>query len=482
MNFKIVIAILGLIVLFIGVAMLFAIPFSLYYSDGAHLPLLFSSGFCIVIGLSVWYIFKSNEYDLTPRASFAIVTFAWVVMSLAGTIPFVVSGAIPNFTDAFFETVSGFTTTGASILTNVEAMPKGLLFWRSMTQWLGGMGIILLSLAILPVLGVGGMQLFKAESPGPTVDKIKPRIGETAKVLWQVYALLTILLILLLILGGMNLFDAISHSFTTMATGGYSTKNLSVGHYNSLYIDAIITIFMFIAGVNFVLHYRALRGDFKSYFKNNEFVFYLSVIVISILFSVLLLMKSGNYNSFLDAIRYGSFQTVSIITTTGFSTADYELWPYAIQFLLFILMFIGGCAGSTGGGIKNMRMLILLKNGNTELRKLIHPKAIVPVRFNGKTIQQDIINNILAFFVLFIATFVVTTIILTTLGMDIISSMGAVIASLSNIGPGLGSIGPTDNYSHIPILGKWILSFCMIIGRLELFTALVIFTKVYWKL
>lgn len=482
MNVKLIISILGIIVFFIGVAMLLAIPFSIYYSDGSLFSLLGSSIFCIVVGLLTWFLLKTPAIEVNTREAFAIVTFAWFAMSVFGSIPFIVSGKIPSFTDAFFETVSGFTTTGASILTNIEALPKGLLFWRSMTQWLGGMGIILLSLAILPILGVGGMQLFKAESPGPTVDKIKPRIGETAKVLWQVYVLLTFVQTLLLILGGMNLFDALAHSFTTMATGGFSTKNLSIAHYNSAYIDIVITVFMFIAGANFALHYRALKGDIREYFKNNEFVFYLSIVLISIFISTLLLTISHNYNSLSTAIRYAAFQIVSIITTTGYSTADYEIWPYAIQFILLILMFIGGCAGSTGGGIKNMRILILLKNGNAELRKLIHPKAIVPIRYNDKTVPQDIINNILAFFVLFVTTFVVATIIMTTLGMDIISAMGAVIACLSNIGPGLGSVGPVDNYSHIHLAGKWILSFCMIIGRLELFTALVIFTKVYWKI
>lgn len=481
MNVKLVVSILGVIVFFIGIAMLLAIPFSFYYSDNSLIPILGSALFCMVIGFLTWRLLRSEGLEVNPREAFAIVTFAWLAMSVFGSIPFFVSGAIPSFTDAFFETVSGFTTTGASILTDIEALPKGLLFWRSMTQWLGGMGIILLSLAILPILGVGGMQLFKAESPGPTVDKIKPRIGETAKVLWQVYILLTLVQTVLLILGGMSLFDALSHSFASMATGGFSTKNSSIGHYNSAYLDIVITIFMFIAGANFALHYRALKGDLREYFKNNEFVFYLSITIGSIFLTSLLLLSSKNYSDVFTAIRYSAFQIVSIFTTTGYSTADYETWPDAIQFILFILMFIGGCAGSTGGGIKNMRILILLKNGNAELRKLIHPKAILPVRYNNRTVPQDIINNILAFFVLFVTTFVVATIIMTTLGMDIISAMGAVIASLSNIGPGLGSVGPIDNYSHIHSAGKWILSFCMIIGRLELFTALVIFTKVYWK-
>ncbi|MDI6780426.1 MAG: TrkH family potassium uptake protein [Bacteroidota bacterium] len=481
MDFKAVIAILGLLIIFIGAAMLTAIPFSLYYSDGAVLSILISSLICLAAGVILWLIFKRYLNDLKTREGFAIVTFGWLTMSLFGSLPFIISGAIPSVTDAIFETVSGFTTTGASILSNIEAMPAGLLFWRSMTQWIGGMGIIVLSLAILPVLGVGGMQLFKAESPGPTVDKLKPRIGETAKVLWQVYVLFSAVQTLLLLVGGMNFFDAITHTFTTMATGGFSTKNASVAHFNSPFIDIVITVFMFAAGVNFALHYRALNGDVKSFFRNSEFIFYASITVVAIIITSVILLLHGNYTNIPETLRHSSFQIVSILTTTGFATADYELWPVAIQFILFLLMFNGGCAGSTGGGIKNMRILILLRNGAAELRKLIHPKAIVPVRFNAKAVPQEIISNILAFFVLFISTFVFATLIMTAMGLDIVTAMGAVIASLSNIGPGLGGVGPTDNYSQIPILGKWVLSFCMIIGRLELFTVLVIFTRVFWK-
>lgn len=481
MDFKAVIAILGLLIIFIGAAMLTAIPFSLYYSDGAVLSILISSLICLAAGVILWLIFKRYLNDLKTREGFAIVTFGWLTMSLFGSLPFIISGAIPSVTDAIFETVSGFTTTGASILSNIEAMPAGLLFWRSMTQWIGGMGIIVLSLAILPVLGVGGMQLFKAESPGPTVDKLKPRIRETAKVLWQVYILFSAVQTLFLLIGGMNLFDSITHTFTTMATGGFSTKNASVAHFNSPFIDIVITVFMFAAGVNFALHYRALNGDVKSFFRNSEFIFYASITVVAIIITSVILLLHGNYTNIPETLRHSSFQIVSILTTTGFVTADYELWPVAIQFILFLLMFNGGCAGSTGGGIKNMRTLILLRNGAAELRKLIHPKAIVPVRFNAKAVPQEIISNILAFFVLFISTFVFATLIMTTMGLDIVTAMGSVIASLSNVGPGLGEVGPMDNYSNIPLLGKWVLSFCMIIGRLELFTVLVIFTRVFWK-
>jgi trk system potassium uptake protein TrkH len=481
MDFKAVIAILGLLIIFIGASMLTAILFSLYYSDGAVLSILISSLICLAVGAILWLIFKRYLNDLKTREGFAIVTFGWLTMSLFGSLPFIISGAIPSVTDAIFETVSGFTTTGASILSNIEAMPAGLLFWRSMTQWIGGMGIIVLSLAILPVLGVGGMQLFKAESPGPTVDKLKPRIRETAKVLWQVYILFSAVQTLFLLTGGMNLFDSITHTFTTMATGGFSTKNASVAHFNSPFIDIVITVFMFAAGVNFALHYRALNGDVKSFFRNSEFIFYASITVVAIIITSVILLLHGNYTNIPETLRHSSFQIVSILTTTGFATADYELWPVAIQFILFLLMFNGGCTGSTGGGIKNMRILILLRNGAAELHKLIHPKAIVPVRFNAKAVPQEIISNILAFFVLFISTFVFATLIMTAMGLDIVTAMGSVIASLSNIGPGLGGVGPMDNYSQIPLLGKWVLSFCMIIGRLELFTVLVIFTRVFWK-
>ncbi len=481
MNIKSVIAIIGLIIIFIGTAMLIAIPFSLYYADGSTISIVISSLICLGIGASLYFSFKNTSIELGIRDGFAIVTFSWLAMSIFGSLPFLISGYIPSITDAFFETVSGFTTTGASILKDVEALPHGLLFWRSMTQWIGGMGIIVMSIAILPILGVGGMQLFKAESPGPTVDKIKPRIGETAKVLWQVYVLFSAVETLLLIIGGMTLFDALNHTFTTMATGGFSTKNASIAHFNSPYIDVVITVFMFIAGINFALHFRFLRGDTKLFFKNTEFLFYLGLTILSIAIISCLLLWHGNYTSILEVIRYSSFQTVSILTTTGFVTADYELWPLATQFVLFLLMFVGGCAGSTAGGIKNMRIVILLRNGAAEMRKLIHPKAVVPIRFNEKIVPPEIISHILAFFVLFISTFVGSTVIMTVLGLDKVTAMGAVIASLSNIGPGLGGVGPIDNYSHIPIVGKWVLSFCMIIGRLELFTVLVIFTRVYWK-
>ncbi|MBI4810502.1 MAG: TrkH family potassium uptake protein [Ignavibacteriales bacterium] len=482
MNIKSVIAIIGLIIIFIGTAMLIAIPFSLYYSDGSIGSIIISSLICFSVGAVLYFSFKQTSVELGVRDGFAVVTFSWIAMSIFGSLPFLISGYIPSITDAFFETVSGFTTTGASILKDVEALPSGLLFWRSMTQWIGGMGIIVMSIAILPILGVGGMQLFKAEAPGHTVDKIKPRIGETAKVLWKVYILFSAAQTLLLMIGGLSFFEALNHTFATMATGGFSTKNASVAHFNSPYIDIVITIFMFMAGVNFVLHYRGLNGDVKSYFKNSEFLFYSGLTILAIILTSVFLLFHGNYSSIGEVLRFSSFQVVSIFTTTGFATADYELWPIAIQFFLFLLMFIGGCAGSTGGGIKNMRLLILLRNGTVELRKLIHPKAILPVRFNGRIVPQEIINNILALFAIFITTFVIATIIMTALGLDIISAMGAVVASLSNIGPGMGSVGPTDNYSHIPILGKWILSACMIIGRLEFFTVLVIFSRVFWKI
>lgn len=481
MNFKGVISILGFLVFVVGVFMLLAIPFSLYYSGDDIPAFLISSGICLITGAAVWLLFRKHSSDLKVRDGFAIVTFGWVAMSLFGSLPFMIHGSIPSFTDAFFETASGFTTTGASIMTDIEKHPHGILFWRSMTQWIGGMGIIVLSLAILPILGVGGMQLYKAEAPGPTVDKLKPRIGETAKALWSVYILFTFLQVLLLMIGGMNLFDALAHSFTTMATGGFSTKNASIAHYNSAYIDIVVTVFMFAAGVNFALHFRAVNGNVKNYFKNSEFLFYLTLTFLAIGLASAILFFHGNYTSVFDSIRYAAFQVVSILTTTGFATANYIHWPIAIQFLLFLLMFIGGSAGSTAGGIKVMRILILLRNGAAEFRKLLHPKAIVPVRFNDRAVSPEIISNILAFFVLFIVTFVVGTIIMTTLGLDKVTAMGAVIASLSNIGPGLGEVGPAANYAHIPILGKWVLSICMIIGRLELFTVLVIFTRVYWR-
>ncbi|MCB0300862.1 MAG: TrkH family potassium uptake protein, partial [Calditrichaeota bacterium] len=418
--------------------------------------------------------------DLRPKEGFAIVAFSWIFLSFFGCLPFVFSGTIPSFTDAFFETMSGFTTTGATILTQIEGMPEGVLMWRSLTHWIGGMGIIVLSLAILPFLGVGGMQLFKAEVPGPVADKLTPRVTETAKILWGVYLVFTAAQTVLLMFGGMNLFEALCHAFGTLATGGYSTRNASVGAYGSAYIDYVIILFMLLAGTNFALHYRFLRGDFKVYFKNPEFLFYMAIIGFTSLLICInnfIALDTGVEKTFRDSL----FQVVSISTTTGYGTADYEQWPFASQMILFFLMFGGGCAGSTAGGMKMIRIYVLTKFVYSEIVRLLHPHAVVPVRVGKTIINRDILMNVFGFFNLYIIIFTLSVFAMSQLGLDFSSAYGAVVATMSNIGPGLGSVGPTDNFAHIPAIGKWLLSFLMMMGRLELFTVVILFSPSFWR-
>ena len=479
MNFRAVFFVQGLLLVFVGIFMLFPAIFSFYYGEDDLVYLLISAGITILSGLILWFGLRFKG-EIRVRDSFAIVTLGWIIASLFGALPFYLSGYIPSFTNAFFETISGFTTTGASILTDIEALPHGLLFWRSLTHWIGGMGIIVLSLAILPMLGIGGMQLYKAEIPGPTPDKLTPRIQQTAKLLWGVYVLISLIETILLMFGGMNLFDSLCHTFGTMATGGFSTKNTSVAYYDSTYIDYIIVLFMFIAGVNFSLHYYGLRGKFSAYWKSEEFKFYLGITAFFTLFLTIDNLFTV-FTNFFDSLQYSIFQVVSITTTTGYATADYENWSSASQFILVFLMFIGGSAGSTGGSVKILRVMIFLKLGRSELKRLIHPKAVIPVRVDDHVVAPNVVVNILGFMFLYLAILVAATIFMNLIGLDLISAFASVAATLGNIGPGLGTVGPTDNYSHIPLVGKWVLSFCMLAGRLEIYTVLVLLTRSFWK-
>lgn len=480
MNIKIIIRVLGFLIFVEGVAMLLALAVSLIYGEYDTPAILISSGICLGVGGLLAWLTNGVNKDIGKREGFIIVALVWIVFSFFGTLPYMLSNSIPNFTNAFFETMSGFTTTGSSILTNIEALPHGILFWRSISQWLGGMGIIVLSLAILPVFGIGGMQLYVAEVPGPTPDKISPRIRQTAKTLWGIYLAFTLTETVLLWIGGMSLYDAICHSFTTMATGGFSTKQASIAYWSSPFIQYVIVVFMFLAGTNFTLSYLALNGKFKSVFKDEEFKYYWIFILgftILIFFGLLLSTKLGVEQAFRDSL----FQVVSIITTTGFATTDYLLWTPFLTMLIFALFFFGGSAGSTGGSIKIMRIVLLFKNSYYELRRLIHPHAIIPVKFNKRSVDSKIINNVLAFFMLYFIIFAVSTILLTIIEPDIESAMGAVATSLGNIGPGLGNVGPAENFLHIRPIGKWFLSFLMLLGRLELFTILVLFSPTFWK-
>ncbi len=460
--------------------MAISIPVALIYSENTIFHLIISSLISLITGLTAWYFSRKAKKEIGKKESYLIVSLGWIIFSIFGAIPFYISGAIPSITNAFFETISGFTTTGASILNDIEAMPYSLLFWRSMIQWLGGMGIIVLSVAILPILGIGGMQLLVAEVPGLKPDKLHPRIKETAKRLWIIYVFFTVVEAILLKFGGMSLFDAINHSLTTMATGGYSTKQAGIGHWDSPFIQYVITVFMIIAGTNFTLSYFALYFKFKKVFKNEEFRYYIGFILgftLVIAFSLFIFESTSIEQSF----RYSIFQVVSMMTTTGFATVDYLQWAPFLYFLLFVLMFFGGSSGSTGGSIKIVRILLVLKNSYLELKRLIHPTAIIPVRFNHQAVPQKIMSNILAFIVFYIVIFVIGTIVMSALGLDFDSAMGATVASLGNIGPGIGSVGPAENFYHIPAFGKWFLSFLMLLGRLELFTILIILSPSFWK-
>ncbi|MCP4154397.1 MAG: TrkH family potassium uptake protein [bacterium] len=480
LHIRSVLHVLGFLIFLLGLMMLVPLSLSFYYKDGSSTGILFAILTSVVIGGLLFKLTDAKK-ELAIRDGFLIVAMGWFFMALFGGLPYYFSGAIPAFTDAFFESMSGFTTTGATILIEIEALPKALLFWRALSHWIGGMGIIVLSLAILPMLGIGGMQLFKAEVPGPTADKLTPRIASTAKILWLVYVGITLLEVIFLMFGGMDLFDALCHSFATMATGGFSTMNTSLGAYDSAYIDYVVTIFMFIAGANFALHYRLIIKKFDAHWKDFEFKTYL-IATLSIATVITLSNYWGDiYNSLAESFRFGLFQTVSIGTTTGFGTADYELWTPLAQILIFLLMFLGGCAGSTGGGMKVIRIIIVVKHAMSELKKLIHPNAIIPLKVGKRVIPKEVAYSVLGFFLLYVLLFIFISVLMALMGIDIVTSAGAAASCLGNIGPGLAKVGPTDNYGFIPAVGKWILALSMMVGRLEIYTVLVIFTKNFWQ-
>jgi trk system potassium uptake protein len=480
-NIRMITKFTGILLMILTFFMLLSALVSVVYDEEEALKaILYGSAITFVVGITMFLLTRNHDHrNIGKKEGYIIVTLTWVSISAFGALPFYLYHTIPTYTDAFFETISGFTTTGATVLTDIEAISKGLLFWRSMTHWLGGMGIIVLTLAILPVLGVGGMQLFVAEAPGTTPSRLHPRIAETAKRLWGIYVLFTLLQTMLLMLGGMNLFDALNHAFSTMATGGFSTKNDSIASF-SPYIQYVIILFMILAGTSFSLHYFALKGQLDKVFKNEEFRFFISTMAIfTAIISVTIFLTSqfGYEKAFRDSL----FQVVSIVTTTGFISADYLQWKGSLWFLIFLLMFAGGCIGSTGGGIKMIRHLVLLKNVRLEFKRLIHPMAVIPVRINGKTIPTEIIHNFLAFFMIYMISIAVGSAVMAIIGLDFVSAVGATVATLGNIGPAIGSVGPVDNYAHIPMVGKWVLSFLMLLGRLELFTVLLLLSPSFYK-
>ena len=482
MRFMVILRVLGVLAAIISVFMFWPLGWALVDGSSDILPFVKS----IAAGLSVSLAFllisrKAKIRDIEVREAFATVTLSCVVASMIGGLPYLFNGTVPTFTDAFFEAMSGFTTTGASVLTDIQSNPRGILFWRDLTHWLGGMGIIVLSLAILPFLGVGGMQLYKAEVPGPVPEKLTPRIQQTALLLWGVYVFLSALEVAFLWVGGMNFFESLTHTFGTMATGGFSPLNGSIGQYKNPYFDWVIIVFMFLAGANFALHYMMLRGNLKTWWKDEEFRFYTILIFLAIVTATSFLYISGTYGSLLKSLRYAAFQVVSIVTTTGYVTADYEKWPFYVQYMLLFLMFVGGCAGSTGGGIKNLRIMLLLRHVRNELKRLLHPSAILHVRTGGQVVERDVLGSITAFFILYITLFAIAALVMSALGVDVLTSIASVAATIGNIGPGLGTVGPAENYAHIPLLGKWVLSFCMLLGRLEIYTVLILFMPEAWK-
>ncbi|MFO7722176.1 MAG: potassium transporter TrkG [Bacteroidales bacterium] len=478
-NWRRIVRVIGIMLVIEGLAMFLGIPFSIWYNTSDLHALLLSGSITGLTGLALLLLHKSSNPIIGKREGYIIVSFSWVIISFFGALPYVFSGVIPNYTDAFFETISGFTTTGATVLVDIESVPHGILFWRSMTHFIGGMGIIVLSLAVLPFLGVGGSQMFAAEVPGLKTDKLHPRITETAKRLWLIYFAFVVLQTILLLFGGMSLFDAICHSFSTMATGGFSTKNDSIAGF-SPYIQYVIIAFMILAGTNFTLHYLFLHRAFSRIYRNEEFRYYLlMMLIMGVVIGGLLI--AFHHLPPEKAFRDGLFQVVSIVTTTGFVTADYLSWKPFIWFLIFILMFTGGSAGSTGGGIKAIRTLLLIKSSFIELKRLVHTRAMIPVRYDTRPVSQEVITKVLAFFFFYMASFLIGTMVMSFLGLDFETALGSVIASLGNIGPGIGNVGPVDHYGHIPMAGKWVLSFLMLLGRLEIFTILILLNPSFWR-
>lgn len=479
-NFKTIIRIIGILLLLETTMFLVCSGVSFYYRESDMLDFWKAGGITAGVGLLLAFLGKGGERQLTRRDGYVLVSFAWVVFSLFGMLPFYIGGYIPDITNAFFETMSGFSSTGATILNNIESLPHGILFWRSMTQWIGGLGIIMFTIAVLPIFGISGLQVFAAEASGPTHDKVHPRIGITAKWIWSIYAGITALLVGLLMLGGMDWFDSICHAFATTGTGGFSTKQASVAHYNSPYIEYVISIFMFISGINFTLLLLFVNRKFKKFISNAELKFYFgSVVLFTAIIALVLYYTScmGMEESF----RKSLFQVISLQTSTGFATDDYMKWTPVLWGLFTIIMLMGACAGSTTGGLKCIRMVILTKVSRNEFKHILHPNAVLPIRINKQVIPPSIVSTVLAFCFIYLIIIIVSTLLMMAMGVGTAESLGCVISSIGNMGPGLGETGPAYSWNALPDVAKWLLSFLMLLGRLELFTVLLLFTPDFWK-
>lgn len=492
LNSRIIIHLMGLLLLFNGGFMLLAALISGIYADGVTYQIALAAITTLFAGTVAMYFTRGHKKEVKRREGYIIVTFGWLVMSASGVLPYLFTDSIPSVTDAFFETISGYTTTGASILNDIEALPEGVLFWRSLTHWIGGMGIIVLAIAILPLLGIGGMQLFAAEAPGPGGDKLHPRITDTAKRLWFIYLGYTVAETILLKLAGMSFFDAINHALSTLSTGGFSTKNASIAYWSDKpLIQYIIILFMFLAGTNFVVSYFAFKGKVQKVLRDEEFKFYrIFILLFTILVALVVFFRAdvpvSEYHPQVwgeaeSAFRHGLFQVLAVVTTTGFVTADFTAWTPFLTVFFFGLMFAGGSAGSTSGGIKVMRHILIIKNGLLEFKRTLHPSAIIPVRFNNKTVSEHIVYNIIAFFVLYMLLFIIGAFVLGILGMDFVSAIGGAASALGNVGPAFGSLSPLNNFSGLPDLAKWWCGFLMLAGRLELFTVLILLTPAFWR-
>ncbi|MBK9255627.1 MAG: TrkH family potassium uptake protein [Saprospiraceae bacterium] len=472
--------VLGVLIIILGISMFVAAGITFYYEDKDFWDLVSAAGITVFFGVLMWWYKFNTSAIVNKKEGYLIVALGWVFMGLFGALPYFMTGVTTNFTDAVFESVSGLTTTGATVFSDIESLSHGILFWRSMTQWIGGMGIIVLTIALFPLLGIAGIELFVAEAPGPTTDKLHPRIKETAKRLWFIYFGLTMVLFVLLYFQGLTVFDAINHAFTTMATGGFSTKNASIAFYTSPLIQYTIVLFMFLAGCNYAVIYHSLKGNFNKVWSNDEFRYYtLLIIGLALILGLLININIGG--DYEKNFRDGLFQLVSIITTTGFVTADYTKWSQGLTMFFFILLFVGACAGSTSGGIKIIRHIVFVKNTFLEFRRILHPRALIRVKINQQVVAPRILTHILVFLLVYLIIFIVGSLIVTSLGMDFISSISAVATCLGNVGPGLGSVGPVNNFSEVPMFAKQVLVMLMLLGRLELFTILILFSRSFWR-
>lgn len=482
MHTKLILRILGLLLMVFSLTLIPPILIALIYQDGGLDDFIKSMVGLFLLGVIMWYPTRNNHHELKIRDGFLIVVIFWTALGFAGAIPmYFASNTFMPPTDAIFESFSALTTTGATVLTSLDTLPHAILWYRQQLQWMGGMGIIVLAVAILPMLGIGGMQLYRAEMPGPLKDsKLAPRISETAKALWLIYLGLTLTCAGAYWFAGMNLFDAFAHSFSTVAIGGFSTHDLSIGYYNNVNIEIVSMIFMYLAGINFALHFTAFRNlSNRSYLRDPEFKVYTVLLLLGISISTVYLHYKGFYTDWGESLRYGAFQTISIATTTGFTNAEFAIWPAFLPVMLIFMSFIGGSAGSTAGGMKVIRFILLAKQGSREIKRLLHPNAIMPVKLNGKAVPDRVISAVWGFFSLYVVSFIGLMIVLMMLGMDQVTAFSAVAATINNLGPGLGDV--STNYQTLTSPMKWVLTFSMLLGRLEIFTLLVLFTAAFWR-